>query len=116
MENSLKINTVSWITIFEIHGYLDETNGTEVFEKIYSEIGDFSNETKIIFNFGGLKYINSKSIWYTADIITHVDEADGKVYISNCSDTIRDTLELVGITNMVTIVEDYKEAIEKINK
>jgi anti-anti-sigma regulatory factor len=116
MENSLNIKKEAWVTIFEIHWYLDETNAAQTFEKIHEAIWDFTKDTKLIFNFSWLNYLNSKSIWYTADIISHVDDNEWGVFISNCSDTVKDTLELVWITNMVTIVEDYKEAIEELNK
>jgi anti-anti-sigma regulatory factor len=38
MENSLNIRKESGVTIFEINGYLDETNASQVFEKINDEI------------------------------------------------------------------------------
>ena len=116
MENSLNIRKESGVTIFEINGYLDETNASQVFEKINDEIWDFNKDTKVIFNLAWLTYLNSKSIWYTADIISHVEDNDGGIFISNCSDTVKDTLLLVGITNMVTITDDYKEALEDLNK
>jgi anti-anti-sigma factor len=102
--------------MFEIKGYLDETNATQVFETINNEIWDFSKDTKVILNFDWLTYLNSKSIWSTADIISHVEDNGWGIYITNCSDTIKDTLELVWITNMVTIVNDFSEAIEELNK
>jgi hypothetical protein len=38
MENSLNIKKESGVTMFEIKGYLDETNATQVFETINNEI------------------------------------------------------------------------------
>ena len=116
MENSLNIKKESGVIIFEINGYLDETNASDVFEKINSEIWVFNKDTKVIFNLAGLSYLNSKSIWYTADIISNVKDNEWGIFISNCSDTVKDTLELVWITNMVTIFQDFQEAIEDLNK
>jgi hypothetical protein len=37
------------------------------------------------------------------------------MYISNCSDGVKDILELVGITTIITTVDTEKEAVEAIS-
>ena len=66
---------------------------------------------KIIFNFSGLKYLNSKSIGYIADVFSNVEDNDGQMYISNCDEVVKDVLELVGITTIVPTVESEAEAV-----
>jgi anti-anti-sigma factor len=63
----------------------------------------------------GLKYLNSKSIWYIADVFSNIEDTNGQMVISNCSEWVKDILELVGITTIIPTVDDEKEAIETIS-
>lgn len=113
METLIEVNKKeqNGIIIFEFTWELDETNADKTFKTVYDEIGDFSWK-KIIFNMIGLKYLNSKSIWYIADVFSNIEDNDGQMQISNCSEWVKDILELVGITTIVPTVENEQEAIE----
>ncbi len=100
------------IIIFDFSGELDETNADKTFKKIYEEIGDFEWK-KIIFNMKELKYLNSKSIWYIADVFSNIEENDGQMYISNCDEGVKDVLELVGITTIIPTVDKESEALDQ---
>lgn len=69
METHIEVNKTLHedIMIFLFTGELDETNADKTFGSIYEQIGDFSKK-KILFNLEGLKYLNSKSIGYIADV------------------------------------------------
>ncbi|MDD3794278.1 MAG: STAS domain-containing protein [Candidatus Gracilibacteria bacterium] len=112
METLIEVNKKeeNGIIIFEFSGELDETNADKTFKSIYDAIGDFSGK-KIILNMSGLKYLNSKSIGYIADVFSNIEDNDGQMQISNCSDGVKDILELVGITTIVPTVNDEKDAI-----
>lgn len=99
------------ITIFYFTWELDETNADNTFTKIYEMIGNFSKK-KIIFNLAWLKYLNSKSIGYIADVFSNIEENNGQMYISNCDEGVKDVLELVGITTIIPTVENEDEAIK----
>ena len=101
------------INIFEFSWELDETNADKTFKTIYDDIWDF-NWKKIIFNLSWLKYINSKSIWYIADVFSNIEDANWQMYISNCSEWVKDILDLVWITTIIPTVDKEKEAIESI--
>lgn len=104
---------IEWdITIFEFSWELDETNADKTFKNIYDEVGDFKT-IKILFNLSWLKYLNSKSIWYIADIFSNVEENEWEMYISNCTEWVKDVLELVWITTIIKTV-DKEEEITKI--
>jgi len=45
----------------------------KTFKSIYEAIGDFGNK-KIILNMSGLKYLNSKSIGYIADVFSNIED------------------------------------------
>lgn len=116
METLIEVNKkeANGVTIFEFKGELDETNADKTFTSIYNEIGDFSGK-KIIFNLKGLKYLNSKSIGYIADVFSNIEDKSGKMFISDCDEGVKDVLELVWITTIIPTVATEKEALEQIN-
>ena len=116
METLIEVNKKdsNGIVIFELAWELDETNADKTFKSIYDQIWEFEGKN-IIFNLSGLKYLNSKSIGYIADVFSNIEDAEGQMYISNCSDWVKDILELVGITTIIPTVDTEKEAIEAIS-
>ena len=116
METLIEVNKKeeNWILIFNISGELDETNADKTFTGIYKEIWEFT-EKKILLDLTGLRYLNSKSIWYLADIFSNIEENDSQMYISNCDEWVKDVLELVWITTIVPTVETKEEAIKEMS-
>jgi len=102
------------ILIFEFSGELDETNADKTFKDMYEQIWDFSDK-KIIFNMNNLKYLNSKSIGYIADVFSNIEDNDGEMYISNCDEGVKDVLELVWITTIIPTVDTEGEAISEMS-
>lgn len=109
----IKKRNENWIFIFSFFWELDETNVNDTFKDLITEIWAFSNN--IIFNFQWLEYINSKTIWYLANIYSNIDENKWKMYICNCNEWIKDTLDLVWITNIIPTFLDENDAIKEIN-
>jgi len=99
------------ILIFDFSWELDETNADNTFTSIYEQIGNFEDKN-ILFNLAGLKYLNSKSIGYIADVFSNLEENDGQMHISNCDEGVKDVLELVGITTIIPTVDTEAEALE----
>lgn len=112
METLIKVEKTEQdgILIFEFTGELDETNADNTFKDIYAQIWDFANK-KLVFKLTGLKYVNSKSIGYIADVFSNIEENESQMYISNCTEWVKDILDLVGITQIVPTVDDVSEAI-----
>ena len=96
--------------VFEFHGELDETNADKTFTDIYSSIGDFKSK-KIILNLVELKYLNSKSIGYIADIFSNLEDVGSKMALSNILPEVHDTLELVGILQIIPAFASEQEAV-----
>ena len=115
METLIEVNKkeTNGIIIFQFSWELDETNADKTFKTIYDQIGDFDGKN-IIFNLSGLKYLNSKSIGYIADVFSNIEDADGKMVICKCSDGVKDILELVGITTIIPTVDTEEEALNAI--
>jgi len=88
-------------------GELDETNADKTFEKVYKELNKVKEPKKIIFDFKGLQYLNSKSIWYLADIFSKVVDEDNStensLKIINAQESVYDVLELVWLTSIMPI-------------
>ncbi len=114
METLIKVNKreTNWIIVFEFSWELDETNADKTFKWIYDEVWDFKWK-KILFNLSWLKYLNSKSIGYIADIFSNVEENEWEMYISDCSEWVKDVLELVWITTIITTVDKEEEVTKK---
>ena len=112
MNTAIEIKTkqVGSVSVFEFHGELDETNADKTFTTIYNSIGDFTGKN-ILFNLVGLKYLNSKSIGYIADIFSNIEDGNGKMVITNMTEEVKDTLELVGITTIVAVADTEAEGI-----
>lgn len=115
METLIEVNKKeeNWVFIFEFSWELDETNADKTFTGIYNEVGDFEDK-KIIFNLENLKYLNSKSIWYIADIFSNLEENNGNMVICNCNEGVKDVLELVWITTIIPTVDTINQALEQI--
>lgn len=101
------------VLIFTFSWELDETNADNTFKAIYEQIWDFTDK-KIIFNMSGLKYLNSKSIGYIADVFSNIEDNDWEMYISNCDEWVKDVLELVWITTIIPTVDKEEEAISEL--
>ena len=99
------------VLVFDFTWELDETNADKTFTNIYEQIWDFSDK-KILFNLTGLKYLNSKSIGYIADVFSNIEDNDGQMHISNCDEGVKDVLELVGITTIIPTVDTEQEALD----
>jgi len=93
-------------------GQLDETNIEDQAKKIYQIMeGDVKN---LVFDFFELTYLNSKSIGYIADWQQKISQKGGKLVIVGAKENIYDILDVVGLTNIITIVdteEDAKKAL-----
>jgi len=109
----IKKKNVGSVDVFEFHGELDETNSDKTFTAIYNTIGDFTGK-KIVFNLVGLKYLNSKSIGYIADIFSNIEDGNGVMYITNMTEEVKDTLEPVGITSIIAITDTEEQALAAI--
>jgi len=89
-------------------GQLDETNIEDQAKKIYQVMeGDVKN---LVFDFSELTYLNSKSIGYLADWQQKISLKEGKLVIVGAKENIFDILDVVGLTNIITMVDTVEEA------
>lgn len=110
-----KSATNTGIKIFSFNWELDETNVDNTFPSIISEIGNF-NQSRILFDFNKLAYLNSKSIGYIADIAQRTEDGNGKFGLCALSNEVHDTLDLVGITSIVPTFDTLETAVTELSK
>jgi len=97
------------VKIINFNGQLDETNVDDEVKKIYQVI-DEMEEPNIILDFTNLTYMNSKSIGYVTDWYSRTATKNGKIVISGPQANILDILKVVGITQIISIKSNIKEA------
>lgn len=118
MLTHLEIKTASTNTgvkIFAFDGELDETNVDTTFPNIISAIGDFSR-SRTLFNLANLKYLNSKSIGYIADIAQRTEDWGWNFALCSPTPEVHDTLDLVGITSIIPVYKDQETALIELSK
>lgn len=90
-------------------GQLDETNVDEEAKKLY-EVIDSMAEPQLLLDFGGLEYMNSKSIGYLTDWYSRVTGKNGKIAIAQPRPNILDILKVVGITQIINVFDSTEAA------
>jgi stage II sporulation protein AA (anti-sigma F factor antagonist) len=110
-----KSSTTTGIKIFSFHGELDETNVDSTFPNIIADVWDFSS-ARTLFNLAELTYLNSKSIGYIADIAQRTEDGNGKFALCALTSEVHDTLDLVGITNIIPVYDNEQAALVELSK
>lgn len=117
METYISVNKEErdGVMIFQFSWDLDETNTDKTFGSIKKEIGDFQGK-KVIFQLTNLKHLNSKSIGHIADIYSNIEENNGKMSICDCTEGVRDILDLVWVPTIIPVVNSLDEALKIVNE
>jgi anti-anti-sigma factor len=110
-----KSMTNTGVRVFAFNGELDETNVDTTFPNIITDIGNFSG-ARTLFNFAELKYLNSKSIGYIADIAQRTEDGEGKFGLCCLTSEVHDTLDLVGITSIIPVYESEEVGMTELSK
>ncbi len=104
--------TDTGIRVYSFSGELDAVNVDGIFSGIARDIGDFK-EAKVILNFVGLTYINSKWLGWLADLSERTKDGSGKIVICNALPEILDTMEIAGIATIIPLCENERIAREQ---
>lgn len=98
------------IKLIAISGQLDESNIDEKAQEIYTVISQNPQGLFIIFDFEKLEYMNSKAIGYLTDWYGKVTEGTGKIAIIKAKQNITDILQVVGLTQLISLYANIDEA------
>jgi len=97
------------LKLIAFSGQLDETNIDSEAKKIYQVIQEMP-EPNIVLDFAELEYMNSKSIGYLTDWYSKIMAKNGKIVIANPRANILDILKVVGITQIIHVVDSMDAA------
>jgi anti-sigma B factor antagonist len=86
-----------------------DVHDSDVEKEMIKSVEEMS-KTLYIFDLESLNYINSVFIGMLAKLYNIITKKQGKVVIINLSDTIKDTLNMVGLTDIIPVVSSLEEA------
>lgn len=98
------------VKVVAITGQLDESNVDERAKTVYQMIEGHPQNLYIIFDLGGLDYMNSKAIGYLTDWYGKVTEHGGKLVMTKVKPNVLDVLEVVGLTQLIKTYNSIEEA------
>lgn len=101
--------TPTGIRVYSFHGELDNLNVDDTFTQILQDIGSMKGK-KIIFNLIGLKHINSKWLWWIAEVGSDKLEFWEKLILCCVPDDILDVFDISGLKNIVDIYKSENSA------
>lgn len=87
-------------------------NSSEKIQAAYYEIKKTVSSNTLIFDFNNSKYINSSGISGLIKILQNHQETNGKFIFTGLSDHMIKVLDIVGLTEYVTICNDLDSAFK----
>ena len=103
------------IKIVKISGQLDESNVDEKIKEVYAVVEANPKGLNLVFDLGGLEYMNSKSIGYLTDLYGKITESGGKVAIAKAPANIIDILQVVGLTQLIQTFDTAEMAVQNMS-
>lgn len=97
--------------VVELEGQLDVSN----LDHVETELQPVALESKykhIIFDFDGLTYLNSRAVGMLVNFYNQVTQQGKKMVFANLKGGVYDTLNLVGVGQIIEFHDDLDAAIE----
>lgn len=110
----IKYRKTGNVDVFEFIGELDETNADKTFTSIDAQLTE-SHATRVVFLLRELKYLNSKSIGWIAEIFERITSQGGNMHIAAPSEDVYSTLDLVGMTSLLNFSKSEDEAVQALS-
>lgn len=101
------------INIVRLSGELIDKNQAN---DLISGIDDLidNKESKIIFDLGELKYINSSGLNILINVLTKARKSGGEVVITNVSKKVNELFLITKLNTVFTVTESLEKAISKL--
>lgn len=96
------------ISAVEIKGMIDGTYCEEFKGELVDKVG--AGVKLLILNLHGTDYINSAGIGAIMAVLGKLKECQGRLVIVGASGKVKRTIEMVGVDNIVTMVETFEGA------
>ncbi|MBD3360884.1 anti-sigma factor antagonist [Candidatus Peregrinibacteria bacterium] len=94
--------------IIKFTGEFDKAGHSYIRDELDNAVKNFT-EKFLVFDFSGLKFINSEGIGYIMEIHTHLRKRDKKLIIVGLSSHVADVFKTIGISEIIPIYEDMDD-------
>ena len=94
-------------------GVLD-ASGQDAILNLEQKINKFGPKTKVIFDFTKLDYLNSYAIGFIAHWYNFLHKQEGDIILIKPQAQVYDTLNVLGMTNVLKIFESIEMALQDI--
>lgn len=99
--------------IVNFSGDFDKAGFAEIKAKISDFVMNFSLKT-VIFDFSGLKFINSEGIGFLMEVHTHLVQRDRKLVVVGLNAHVKDVFNAIGIAEIVPSFDSVNEYLNTV--
>lgn len=100
------------IKVIHLTGDLDEIS-IENLQQIVDPILSDPSIKRVIFDFSGLRFINSKGIGFLVAVHTHLSKAGRILVLVGANEAVMDVITLVGLTTIIPYHNTLDEAVAR---
>ncbi len=100
------------VKVVKFSGEFDKAGHSEVREELDSLVKQFEGK-HLIFDFGGLKFINSEGIGYLMEIHTHLMNRDKALVIVDLNSHVKDVFKTIGISEIIDLYDSLEDFLNK---
>jgi anti-anti-sigma factor len=94
--------------VVKFTGEFDKAGHMEIRGELDSAVDDFSAKS-LVFDFSGLRFINSEGIGYLMEIHAHLIQRGRQLVIVGLAPNIKDVFEAIGIKEIMPIFADLSD-------
>jgi len=102
------------VTILIINGEVDASSSIQLDESLGALVSN--GDPKILIDCGGLNYISSAGLGVFMSYIEDVKTKNIKMALFGLNDKVMNVFEILGLDQLLTIVNTKKEAVSRINE
>ena len=102
------------LTILNINGEVDASSSIQLDESLGAIVSN--GDPKILIDCGGLNYISSAGLGVFMSYIEDVKTKNIKMALFGLNDKVMNVFEILGLDQLLTIVNTKKEAVSRINE
>ncbi|HNX58514.1 MAG TPA: STAS domain-containing protein [Spirochaetota bacterium] len=109
--HKISINTCDGFPVVTIEGDMTSESDDTIMS-LFSSIKESTSLSSLIFDFEKTTYINSAGIATLINIIQEMKDLGGKVLFTGLSDHFQKVMDIVGISDFVTIYDTISHALQ----
>jgi anti-anti-sigma factor len=112
---SVRYEIVGTIPVMYIVGDMTSDADNDVMTT-YGQLKEANSVKYLIFNFSETNYINSAGLATLINIIQEMNKAEGKVAFTQLNSHFQKVMDIVGITDFVSIYDSNEDAVKSIQE